>query len=190
MTNSDLLRALQERFGATILDSSDQYGELQLHIRREELPDVARLLHDSHGFDYLENLCGVDYLGREPRFEVVYHLLAIATNQRLCLKVGAPEQDARVPSLIALWPTATYQEREVYDLFGITFDGHEHITRILLPDDWVGHPLRKDVPLGDEEIAFTFNQERIYAHKPFAQEGSLADVRTVTGKSLRATASL
>jgi NADH-quinone oxidoreductase subunit C len=170
MTNSDLLSTLRERFSEAILRSSEQYGELQLSIEREALSDMARLLRDSHAFDYLENLCGVDYLGRDPRFEIVYHLLSVTTHQRVCLKVGAPEHDARVPSLIALWPTATYQEREVYDLFGVAFDGHEHITRILLPDDWVGYPLRKDVPLGDEEIAFTFNQDRIYAHKPFAQE--------------------
>jgi NADH-quinone oxidoreductase subunit C len=170
MTNSDLLSTLQERFGEAILGGSTQFGELQLRIQREELSAIASALRDDYGFDYLENLCGVDYLERDPRFEVVYHLLSIATDQRVCLKVGAPENDPRVPSLIALWPTATYQEREVYDLFGVTFDGHEHITRILLPDDWVGYPLRKDVPLGDEEVAFTFNQDRIYAHKPFAQE--------------------
>lgn len=75
-----------------------------------------------------------------------------------------------VPSLTGLFPTANWQEREAYDLLGIEFSDHPALQRILMPDDWIGHPLRKDVPLGYEEVAFTFNQDRIYAHKPFAKE--------------------
>jgi len=88
----------------------------------------------------------------------------------VCLKVGCDEPEPTVPSLTPLFPTANYQEREAFDLLGIRFEGHPSLTRILLPDDWVGHPLRKDHPLGDEEVAFTFNQDRIYAHKPFVKE--------------------
>ena len=90
--------------------------------------------------------------------------------QRICLKVGLPEAQPHVPTLTGVWQTANYQEREAYDMFGIIFEGHPHLERILMPDDWHGHPQRKDVPLGYEEVAFSINDEQIYARKPFAQE--------------------
>ena len=172
MDNATLLGALRERLPQAILDAGEFRGDLSLRVPRERLREVAQLLRDEPelAYTFLENLCGVDYLGRDPRFEVVVHLVSLRHNHRVCLKVGAPEHDARVPSLADLFPTANYQERETYDLLGIGFDGHPALSRILMPDDWVGHPQRKDHPLGDEEVAFTFNQERIYAHKPFAKE--------------------
>lgn len=170
MDNSGLLETLRARLPAAQLSADEFRGDLRLYVRREDLPPVAGALRDELGFNFLENLCAVDYLGRDPRFEVAVNLLALGSGARVCLRIGLPEDDLRMPSLTGLWPTATYQEREAFDLFGIVFDGHPALARILLPDDWVGHPLRKDVPLGDEEVAFTFNQERIYAHKPFAKE--------------------
>jgi NADH-quinone oxidoreductase subunit C len=172
MDNATLLGALRERAPQAILDAGEFRGDLSLRVPRERLREVAQLLRDEPelAYTFLENLCGVDYLGRDPRFEVVVHLVSLKHNHRVCLKVAAPEDDARVPSLCGLFPTANYQERETYDLLGISFDGHPALSRILMPDDWVGHPQRKDHPLGDEEVAFTFNQERIYAHKPFAKE--------------------
>jgi NADH-quinone oxidoreductase subunit C len=169
---SDLLNLISTRLPKATIAADEFRGDLRLTVRREDLLAVARLLRDDPevGFNYLENLCGVDYLGRQPRFEVVVNLLSIPSARRVCLKIGAPEDDPRVPSLTGIWPTANYHEREAYDLLGIVFDGHPALSRILMPDDWVGHPLRKDHPLGDEEVAFTFNQERIYAHKPFAKE--------------------
>jgi NADH-quinone oxidoreductase subunit C len=169
---ADLLTLLSTRLPNVALSADEFRGDLRITVRREDLLAVARLLRDDPelGFTYLENLCGVDYLGRQPRFEVVYNLVALPSARRVCLKVGAPEDDPRVPSVTSVWPTANYHEREAYDLLGIVFDGHPALSRILMPDDWVGHPLRKDHPLGDEEVAFTFNQERIYAHKPFAKE--------------------
>jgi NADH-quinone oxidoreductase subunit C len=101
---------------------------------------------------------------------VVYHLLSLKNHHHVCLKVGLPEQNPAVPTLTDLWATANWQERETYDLYGITFTGHPGLQRILMPEDWEGHPLRKDVPLGGEEVAFTFNQDEIYAHKPFVKE--------------------
>jgi len=116
---------------------------------------LVALRHE--GFTMLLDIGGVDYLGREPRFDVVYHLLAlpakvatvaeIGTPRRIRLLVGVPEMPATVPSIADLWPNANWAEREVYDLFGITFDGHPHLTRIQLPHEWDGHPLRKDYPL-------------------------------------------
>jgi len=111
----------------------------------------------AEGFTMLLDIGGVDYLGREPRFDVVYHLLAlparvasiaeIGTPRRLRLLVGVPDNDATLPTATDLWPCADWAEREVYDLFGVTFEGHPNLERIQMPHDWVGHPLRKDYPL-------------------------------------------
>lgn len=172
MDNQTVLSSIRERFPQAVLSSGEFRGDLSITIRREELANIARFLRDEPGLRYtfLENLCGVDYLGRDPRFEVVAHLVSMDHLHRFCLKAGAPEHDPRVPSLTAVFVTANYQERETWDLMGIIFDGHPSLTRILMPDDWIGHPQRKDHPLGEEEVAFTFNQERIYAQKPFAKE--------------------
>jgi NADH-quinone oxidoreductase subunit C len=172
MDNQTLLAQIQAAFPSTITEIDERHGDLKLRIPRESLLAVAQWLRDHAELQYtfLESVTGVDYLGREPRFEVVYHLFSFRHFHRLCLKVGAPEADPVVPSLTGLFPTANWQEREAYDLLGIEFSGHPALQRILMPDDWIGHPLRKDVPLGYEEVAFTFNQDRIYAHKPFAKE--------------------
>jgi NADH-quinone oxidoreductase subunit C len=170
MNNEDVLTRLRGRFPDAIREAKEYRGDLSVRLRREDLLAVGEFLRDELAYSFLENLCAVDYLGREPRFEVVYHLFSFANRHRLCLKVGLAEADPSVPSLTGLWPTANWQEREAYDLMGVVFSGHPSLDRILMPDDWEGHPLRKDVPLGEEEIAFTFNQERIYAHKPFAKE--------------------
>lgn len=172
MDNQTVLAALRAQVGKEILAVSEFRGDLSVTLTPAGYLAAAQLLRDDPALAYtfLENLCGVDYLGRKPRFEVVAHLTSMRHRHRVCLKVGCDEPDPAVPSLTPLFPTANYQERETFDLLGITFTGHPSLTRILLPDDWVGHPLRKDHPLGDEEIAFSFNQDRIYARKPFARE--------------------
>lgn len=172
MDNATIRSALEATFGDAIVSSDEFRGDLSVSLRPAAIVDVARFLRDNEDFrfNFLENLCGVDYLGREPRFEVVYHLLSHTHRKRVCLKVGVPEDNLNVPSLTALWPTANYQEREAYDMFGVVFTGHPSLDRILMPDDWEGYPQRKDVPLGYEEVAFTFNQAQIYAQKIFAEE--------------------
>lgn len=172
MNNQSLLSLLRERFPQAILAADEFRGALSVRLRPEDYFAVARWLRDDPALRYtfLENLCGVDYLGRTPRFEVVAHLVSMHHLHRVCLKVGAPEDHPVVASLTPLFITANYQERETFDLLGISFEGHPSLTRILMPDDWIGHPQRKDHPLGEEEVAFTFNQERIYAQKPFAKE--------------------
>lgn len=172
MDNQTVLTRVRERFPQAVLGASEFRGDLSITIAREALATIARFLRDEPALRYtfLENLCGVDYLGRTPRFEVVAHLVSLTHLHRIALKAGAPEDDPRVPTLTEVFATANYQERETWDLLGIVFDGHPALTRILMPDDWVGHPQRKDHPLGEEEIAFTFNQERIYAQKPFAKQ--------------------
>jgi NADH-quinone oxidoreductase subunit C len=170
--NSVILERLHTQFPTAIQGSQDQHGDLSVLVRAEAIIDVAQFLRDDPQlqFGFLENLCGVDYLGRTPRFEVVYHLLSHLNRQRICLKIGVPERNLLVPSLTGLWSAANYQEREAFDMFGIIFEGHPSLERILMPDDWQGHPQRKDVPLGGEEVAFTFNQDRINAQKPYAKE--------------------
>ena len=172
MDNTTVIERLRAEMSNAISETREFRGQLSVRVNREQIVDVARFLRDDPelSFNFLENLCGVDYLGRTPRFEVVYHLLSHKNRQRVCLKVGVPEEDQSLPSLTGLWPTANWQEREVYDMFGITFMGHPNLYRILMPEDWVGHPLRKDVPLGYEEVAFTINEDKVYARKPFAEE--------------------
>lgn len=172
MDNATVLNFLRERLGAGVLAVDEFRGDLSVTLSAEAYRSAAELLRDEPTLRYtfLENLCGVDYLGRDPRFEVVSHLVSMLHNHRVCLKVGCTEANPHVPSLTPLFATANYQERETWDLLGIVFDGHPSLMRILMPEDWVGHPQRKDHPLGDEEVAFTFNQDAIYAQKPFAKE--------------------
>jgi NADH-quinone oxidoreductase subunit C len=172
MDNATVVERLRGAFPDAVKRTSEFRGLASFYVKRESIVGVARFLRDDPdlSYNFLENLCGVDYLGRDPRFEVVYHLLSHTNHHRICLKVGAPEADPSVPTLTGLWATANWQEREAYDMLGIAFAGHPGLYRILMPDDWEGHPQRKDVPLGGEEVAFTFNEDRIYAHKPFAKE--------------------
>lgn len=172
LTNADVLERVSARFGAAILEADEWRGDLALRVQPEALVDVALWLRDDPALQFimLTNLCGVDYLGREPRFEVVYHFTAPEHQYRIALKVGADEEDPRVPSIATRFPTATWQEREVYDMFGIIFDGHPDLQRILMPEDWAGFPQRKTEPLVYEEVAFTFNHDEIDAQKPYAKE--------------------
>ncbi|HZO94951.1 MAG TPA: NADH-quinone oxidoreductase subunit C [Candidatus Baltobacteraceae bacterium] len=128
-----------------------------MRIRPAEVLDTMRALK-REGFSMLLDIGGVDYLGREPdRFDVVYHLLKLPLTPATPEQVGAPERvrvlcsvpesDPTVPTVVALWPAADWAEREIYDLYGITFTGHPDMRRIQMPDDWEGHPLRKDYPL-------------------------------------------
>jgi NADH-quinone oxidoreductase subunit C len=172
MDNTTVIERLRAALPDAIQQTSEFRGQLSVVVPREAIVEVASFLRDDPelNYNFLENLCGVDYLGRDPRFEVVYHLLSHQNHHRVCLKVGLPEQDPSVPTLTTLWSTANWQERETYDMFGITFPGHPGLQRILMPDEWEGFPQRKDVPLGGEEVAFTFNQEQIYAQKIFADK--------------------
>jgi NADH-quinone oxidoreductase subunit C len=118
-------------------------------VPRERMLDTARALRDgvSPRFDVLVDISGVDWWPAEPRFEIVYHLLACGAPARLRLKVRLAGDDARVASVQTVWPSANWLEREVWDLFGIVFEDHGDLRRILMPEDWEGHPLRKDYPV-------------------------------------------
>jgi NADH-quinone oxidoreductase subunit C len=141
----ELGEELRRRFGESILEESDALGERELAIRREILPALARALRDELGFEYLMDLCGVDYLGRrEPRFEVVCHFYSLQGNRRLRVRIPLAGDQPELPSLTGLWKAADWFEREAWDLYGIRFAGHPDLRRLLLYDQFKGHPLRKD----------------------------------------------
>ena len=123
-------------------------GEVTLTIRAQDLSKVCQLLRDDPelNFKFLSDVTSVDHYPVEPRFETIYHLLSFKPYLRLRIKVRLPGDDPHVASTVPIWPGANAFEREVYDLMGIRFDGHPNMTRMLLPDDFEGHPLRKDYP--------------------------------------------
>jgi NADH-quinone oxidoreductase subunit C len=133
-------------------------GELTLYVRREALVDLVRTLRDEPRlrFEMCAGVSGVDYLddptGR--RLHAVYHLLSMTYRRRLRLEVAVTAADPHVPSITAVYPTANWHERETWDFFGIIFDGHPGLTRIEMPDDWIGHPQRKDYPLGGVPVEY------------------------------------
>lgn len=133
--------------------------EITLTVRREDIINLAHFLKEDStlSFDFLSDLCCVDYLGRIPRFEVVYNVYSIKNRNRVRIKVPLDEEEPLIDSVCPIWPAADWYEREAYDMFGIVFKGHPDLRRILMPSDWVGHPLRKDYPLRGEEVAFSHN---------------------------------
>ena len=156
---SPLLRRLLDRHEGAVRATHARLGDATALVEKERLVEVMRFLRDDPelAFTLLSWVGGVDLLPRDPRFEVVYHLLSIPHNLRYVLKVQVTEADPRVPTVTGVWATANWHERETYDFYGIVFEGHPNLTRILLPEEWVGWPLRKDSPLGYQEVAFTHN---------------------------------
>jgi len=155
--------AIRERFGATV---NEFRGEISLVVAPGQLQEVVRTLRDEFAFDFLSSLTASDYWPElEPRFHVVYQLYSHPHNTRLCLRVPVNDRSPVVPTVESVWPVANWHEREVFDMFGIRFEGHSDLRRILMPYDWEGHPLRKDYPLGYEEPQFTFNFEDIQIRK-------------------------
>ena len=158
---------LQKVYSGKIQECFTFRGDLNVVIDREDLPEICRFLKndDDLKFNYLSCITAADYLGkRDKRFEVVYAFYSIELNHRVIIKVRVDE-DEEVPSLTNLWDTANFQEREVYDMFGIKFSGHPELTRILMDDDWVGYPQRKDFPLTYEAPHFSHNRDDIDTFK-------------------------
>jgi NADH-quinone oxidoreductase subunit C len=156
MTAAELLTELQRRHGAAIVSVAPDAPNPVAVVEANAIAEVSRTLRDEFQFDLLNSISGVDYLetdpkklaksGFEPHLEVVYHLSSFAhPGRRIALKVLMPRDgQPELPSVSGVWRTADWHERETWDLFGIRFTGHPNLTRILLSDDWVGHPLRKD----------------------------------------------
>jgi NADH-quinone oxidoreductase subunit C len=131
-------------------------GELTLHIRPERIAEVCQVMRDDEGLRYelCSSVSGVDYLGSERRLHVVYHLTSMTYRRRIRLEAAVSAADPRLPSVTSVYPTADWQERETYDMFGVIFEGHPNLTRILMPDDWEGFPQRKDYPLGGVPVEY------------------------------------
>jgi len=144
----EYVEKLKAENAAWVGDVADAFGEVTIIVARESIVDVCASLRDTHGFDQLADLCGADRGPEEdPRFEVNYHLFSTIHYCRLRLKVLLSEDDPHVQSVEPLWRTANWHERETYDLFGVIFDNHPDLRRILLPSEFDGHALRKDYPL-------------------------------------------
>ena len=124
-----------------------EFNELTIEVGSADIVEVLRRVKQELNFERLSTVTGVDRYPAEPRFEIVYHLQSIAGKQRLRLKARVPGENAEIESAFPVYRSANWYEREVFDLFGVRFLNHPNMTRILLPDDWVGHPLRKDVPV-------------------------------------------
>lgn len=138
---------LKEKFSAAVLGVAEFREETTVTVKKEDIVAISTFLKEELGYNFLCDLCGVDYLGEAPRFMVVYNLYNIATKDRLRVKVPVEESDPRIDSVIGVWGTANWHERECWDLMGISFNNHPDLRRILMPADWEGHPLRKDYPL-------------------------------------------
>lgn len=158
---------IREKFPDAILGVNTFRGDTRIMVRREYIVEICRLLRDDPDLQYnfFSECLGVDYLDyREGyRFEVVYNLYSVqyqkegieyGKNHRIFLKVPVPEEDPVVPSVTGVYPGANFPEREIYDMFGVRFSGHPDLRRLLMSDDWVGHPQRKDYPLGGERVQF------------------------------------
>jgi len=146
----NIAEKLKEVFPEEVLAVSEFRGQVSVTLRKNRIRDIARYLHDDPDlyFDYLIDVCGVDYLGKkEKRFEVVYHLFSIKHRHALRLKAEVSESNPAIDSVTPVWVGANWHERETFDLYGIKFNGHPDLRRILLPEDWEGHPLRKDYPV-------------------------------------------
>ncbi len=185
----DLVTRLRERFGEAVLDVLEFRGEPTVTLARESMVQAALFLRDSLRFDQLTDVTALDWLiharnapvryaetiqggmdrdeiPTRPRFDVLYLFISHSRNERIRLRVQVGESDANVPSLTGVYPGANFYEREVFDLFGIRFTGHPFLHRILMPDNYVGHPLRKDFPLGYEAVEFTHTVKEIEEDKP------------------------
>ena len=150
MNATALIARLEEAVPAVRLEPGPSVDlHLTVYARPEDVPVVAPVLRDLSDlrFSLLAELTAVDFLPRDPRFELIYLLVSIEHRLRLRLKVRVPGDRARVSTVSGVWPAANWLEREVWDLFGIEFDGHPDLRRLLMPDDWEGHPLRKDYPV-------------------------------------------
>jgi NADH-quinone oxidoreductase subunit C len=167
--------ALKKAMPDALQDVHEFRGETTLIIAPDQIVSVAKYVRDTPGliYNFLSDISSVDYYpdyySRPGRYGVSYHLLSMLYSRRLRLKVYVQEDDPRVPTVTSVWPAANWLEREILDMMGITFEGHPDPRRLLMPEDWDGHPARRDVPLGYETVMFSFNVDEIKKHKPFAK---------------------
>ena len=177
---------LAAQFAGDVQEISEAHGELTVVVSRKSLVEICRSLRNDPElrYDLLLDVAAVDYLGREPRFEVVYHLYSVPHNRRLRVKVRVPESDATVPSVVSVWTTANWHEREAFDMLGVRFADHPDLRRIYMPDDYPGHPLRKDFPiLGPEAEVPPLDNTRQIEQPPPSFISKIWRKRDIRGKS-------
>lgn len=146
-TNRAVIK-LREKFAASVLDVKEFRGEVTVVVKREDIVEICKFLKSSLAYNLCTDVTAVDYLGKQdPRFMVVYNLYSIPNKDRLRVKAPVPEADCTIDTVSGIWSSANWLEREVYDLMGVTFTNHPDLRRIMMTDDWVGHPLRKDYPV-------------------------------------------
>jgi NADH-quinone oxidoreductase subunit C len=154
-----LAQELRDAHADAVLDTEFFRGKAALHVAPAAIGDVLEALRGK-GFDFLASVHGVDYFPDEPRLGVQYELLDMTKLDRLTVKLRVTTEDPRVPSVTPRWATADHQEREIYDMFGVIFEGHPDLRRILMPEDYEGFPQRRDFPVGGEPVFFTYNELR------------------------------
>ena len=155
-----LAQALREAHGDDAVAGTEHFrGKGAINVAPARIGEILETLR-AQGFRHLMSVHGVDYYPEEPRFGVHYELLDRDALDRVSIKLRVPLDAPNVPSVTAAWPTADHQEREVYDMFGVIFEGHPDLRRILMPEDYEGFPQRRDFPLGGEPVFFTFNEQK------------------------------
>jgi NADH-quinone oxidoreductase subunit C len=153
----DRIAALMPNVGQVITKVVIDRGDLTVHVDRDHLLELVKILRDDAQlrFEFFSGVSGVHYPADEGHeLHAVYHLGSMTHNRRIRLEVSVPEADPHLPSVVSVYPSADWHERETFDMFGMIFDGHPHLTRILMPDDWPGHPQRKDYPLGGIPVEY------------------------------------
>jgi NADH-quinone oxidoreductase subunit C len=155
-----IAQELRERDAESVLDTVYFRDKAAITVTAGSIRETLEWLR-TKGFNFMASLHGVDYWPEEPRFGVHYEMLDMHEVDRITVKVRVPLADPHVPSVVEAWPTADHQEREVYDMFGVIFDDHPDLRRILMPEDYEGHPQRRDFPLGGEAVLFTHNEPRL-----------------------------
>lgn len=172
MTSLDPIEALRAAFPEAVQDTQVFRGEVTIIVDRAQIVAVCQYCRTAPGLEYnfLSDVTGIDYYPQEPRFGIAYHLYSMIHNRSLRLKVLLPGDDPVVPSVVSEYPAANWPEREIFDLLGVTFEGHPDLRRILMPEGWDGYPLRKDYPLAYETVQFSFNFDDVDRFKPYATE--------------------
>jgi len=151
--NNELVGRVRAKFGTALVEAIEDRKQAILTVECAKLAEIAQYLRDEEKFDLLSDLTAVDWPKRDKRFDVVLNLYSFAKNERLRVKARAGDGE-QVPSVAGVWPTANWLEREAFDMFGIIFAGHPNLTRILLPDEWQGYPLRKDYDIIEQDTGW------------------------------------
>jgi NADH-quinone oxidoreductase subunit C len=165
-------KKIRAAFPDAVEEVVDFRGERTLFVEMEQVEAVCRMLRDDEElrFNVLEDVVADDFFPEYPRFAVSYHLYSIPNRHRLRVRTWVEDPEDGPQTMAGVWPIATWLEMEVYDLMGVRFTGNNSLRRLFLPEDWQGHPLRKDYPLGYEEVQFSFNYKEVDSRKPYAKD--------------------